>query len=218
MKKVQDHYFHRAKKEGFAARSVYKLEQIDRKRRLLRAGMRVLDLGSAPGSWLQYAAGKVGSGGIVVGCDLTPLTGRIPLPVTVVQADVFDEKAGALLATGAPYDLVLSDLAPKTTGVPSADAARSARNRAIAPGQVATTPSATIRSCESTTHKQVSFIETSSPTYSSMAVLLRSMRLIHAEAAVLTTNILPWRAATSPVRNRASTPCCFRESGIGGRP
>ena len=126
MKKIQDHYFHRAKKEGFAARSVYKLEQIDRKRRLLRAGMRVLDLGSAPGSWLQYAAGKVGSGGIVVGCDLVSLTGRIPLPATLVQADVFDEKAGELLATGAPYDLVLSDLAPKTTGVPSADAARSA--------------------------------------------------------------------------------------------
>ena len=126
MKEVQDHYFHRAKKEGFAARSVYKLEQIDRKRRLLRAGMRVLDLGSAPGSWLQYAAGKVGSAGTVVGCDLTSLTVRFPLPVTLVQADVFDEDAGALLAPGAPYDLVLSDLAPKTTGVRSADAARSA--------------------------------------------------------------------------------------------
>jgi len=126
MKKVQDHYFRRAKKEGFAARSVYKLEQIDRKRRLLRAGMRVLDLGSAPGSWLQYASGKVGSTGIVVGCDLMPLSSRIPFPVTLVQADVFDERAPELLAAGAPYDLVLSDLAPKTTGVRSADAARSA--------------------------------------------------------------------------------------------
>ena len=67
MKKVRDHYFHRAKREGYAARSAYKLEEVDQKHRLLHKGMRVLDLGCYPGSWLQYVAKHIGSEGRALG-------------------------------------------------------------------------------------------------------------------------------------------------------
>jgi 23S rRNA (uridine2552-2'-O)-methyltransferase len=127
MKKVQDHYFQRAKREGFAARSVYKLEELDLRYHLLQPGQRVLDLGCAPGSWLQYLARRVGPQGRVVGVDLQPV--RVPLPaqVRVVQGDVFELAPEALQADGGPFDLVLSDMAPATSGIKSADAARSAQ-------------------------------------------------------------------------------------------
>ncbi len=126
MKKVQDHYFRRARQEGFAARSVYKLEEIDRRRRLLRKGQRVLDLGAAPGSWLQYAAGRVGPKGRVVGVDLQPLQVKLPPQARALRGDAFELAAAELLAGGPAFDVLLSDMAPKTTGVPAADAARSA--------------------------------------------------------------------------------------------
>ena len=126
MKRVQDHYFHQARREGFAARSAYKLEQIDRRRKILRRGMRVLDLGCAPGSWLQYAAGRVGSAGRLVGVDLQAITTALPGSVRLIQGDAFALTPAELMGDGGPFDVILSDLAPKTTGVPSADAARSA--------------------------------------------------------------------------------------------
>lgn len=126
MKKVQDHYFKQAKREGFAARSAFKLEEIDRRQRLLRPGMRVLDLGCAPGSWLQYAAQRVGAKGRVVGIDLQPVTAPLPGHARAIQGDAFDTLPEALLEDAHRYDAVLSDMAPKTTGIPSADAARSA--------------------------------------------------------------------------------------------
>ena len=126
MKKVRDHYFQKAKREGFAARAVYKLEEIDQKHKLLRTGMRVLDLGAAPGSWLQYAAEKVGSGGRVVGVDLQPISESFPDQVTVLEADVFSLALTDFPPGTAPFDLILSDMAPKTTGVRGADAERSA--------------------------------------------------------------------------------------------
>jgi 23S rRNA (uridine2552-2'-O)-methyltransferase len=126
MKKVQDHYFQKAKREGYAARSAYKLEEIDRRQRLLRRGQRVLDLGCAPGSWLQYAAERVGAEGRVLGVDLQPVTARLPPQARAMEADAFQVAPEALLEDGMLFDGVLSDLAPKTTGIPSADAARSA--------------------------------------------------------------------------------------------
>ena len=77
-RRPQDHWGHRAKKEGFAARSVYKIEEIDRRVRLFRPGARVLDLGAFPGSWTEYAAQKVGPQGRVLGLDLQE--GRRALP------------------------------------------------------------------------------------------------------------------------------------------
>ncbi len=126
MKRVQDHYFRKAKREGFAARAAYKLEEIDRKRRLLRPGMRVLDLGCAPGSWLQYAAGRVGPRGAVVGIDLQPVTIPLPEQARAVAGDIFTTAPETLAPDGQLFDAILSDMAPNTTGIPSADAARSA--------------------------------------------------------------------------------------------
>lgn len=126
MKKIKDEYYQRAKREGFAARSVYKLEEIDRRCRLLRAGARVLDLGAAPGSWLQYAAGRCGREGGVVGLDLEPITAPLPGWVTTIRGDLYQVTAEELMEGGGPFDLLLSDAAPKTTGIPSGDAARSA--------------------------------------------------------------------------------------------
>ncbi len=126
MKRVRDHYFHQARREGFAARSAYKLEQIDRRRKILRRGMGVLDLGCAPGSWLQYAAGRVAPAGRLVGVDLQAMTAALPEPVRLIQGDVFSLTPAELTGDGGPFDVILSDMAPKTTGVPSADAARSA--------------------------------------------------------------------------------------------
>lgn len=126
MKQIRDSYFRKAKREGFAARSVYKLEEIDRKRRLLKPGLHVLDLGAAPGSWLQYAAERVGPRGAVVGVDLQPVTARLADHAASLEADVFTLTPEMLEAHGPPFDVILSDMAPKTTGIPSADAARSA--------------------------------------------------------------------------------------------
>lgn len=127
MKKVRDHYARRARREGFAARSVYKLEELDRRFRLLRPGQRVLDLGCAPGSWLQYAATRVGPSGRAVGVDLQPLGVALPHQARALVADVFELEPDALLEDGKPYDVVLSDMAPRTSGIRSADAARSAQ-------------------------------------------------------------------------------------------
>lgn len=128
MKKVRDHFFDKAKREGFSARSVYKLEEIDRKRRILRAGQRVLDLGSAPGSWLQYAAGRVGPEGLVLGVDLHGVKANLPAQVRTLTGDVFELSPQALMEEGGGelFDVILSDMAPKTTGIKQADAARSA--------------------------------------------------------------------------------------------
>jgi 23S rRNA (uridine2552-2'-O)-methyltransferase len=120
-----DPYFRKARQAGFAARSVFKLEEIDQRLRLLRAGDRVLDLGCRPGSWLQYAVGVVGPHGHVVGIDRQPL----PRPVAgarVLVGDIFTATDDELLAGLAAFDVVLSDMAPDTTGVRATDQARSA--------------------------------------------------------------------------------------------
>ncbi len=114
----------RAKREGFAARSVYKLDEIDRRFKLLRRGMAVLDLGACPGSWSQYALARVGDGGLVVAVDKKPLDVALA-PAVVLEADVFGlEDADIDAATDGrvpPFDVVVSDMAPRTTGVPFSD-------------------------------------------------------------------------------------------------
>lgn len=125
MKKVRDHYFHQARKDGFAARSVYKLEEMDKKHRLLKKGQRVLDLGCAPGSWTQYAAARVGESGLVVGVDLQAVDIAPGPGVRLLRADAFTLDPLSLLVDGQPFDVLLSDMAPKTTGIKSADALRS---------------------------------------------------------------------------------------------
>ena len=119
-----DAYARKAKEQGFPARSVYKLEEIDRRVRLLRPGMRVLDLGAAPGSWAMYAAQKVGKNGRVLAVDLSPLAVTLPPHATSLVGDALSLTNEAL-ATYAPYDVVLSDMAPSTTGNRLSDQTRS---------------------------------------------------------------------------------------------
>ena len=125
MKKIKDHYFHKAKRDGYVARSAYKLEEIDKKHRLLRKGDLVLDLGCSPGSWLQYAAGKVGEQGQVLGVDLQTVKLSLPKNVKVLQADIFEMTVKDFEMNGGMVDVVLSDMAPKTTGIRDMDAQRS---------------------------------------------------------------------------------------------
>jgi 23S rRNA (uridine2552-2'-O)-methyltransferase len=119
-----DHFTQKAKEAGFPARSVYKLEEIDRRVKLLRGGMRVLDLGASPGSWSLYAAQKIGPSGKLLAVDLNPLRTALPPHATFVEGDALTMETEAL-ATFAPYDVVLSDMAPQTTGSKLQDQARS---------------------------------------------------------------------------------------------
>jgi 23S rRNA (uridine2552-2'-O)-methyltransferase len=122
----RDRFFQKAKKEGLRARSAYKLEEIQLRFRLLRPGGRVLDLGAAPGGWCQIAARAVGARGFVLGLDLEPIP-ALPPPVVTWVADAFAPELPARLRQEghAPYDAVLSDLAPKTSGAHTVDEARS---------------------------------------------------------------------------------------------
>jgi 23S rRNA (uridine2552-2'-O)-methyltransferase len=122
-KREQDHFGRKAKAEGRPARSVYKLEEIDQRWRLLRPGDHVLDLGCAPGSWMQYTAEKVGSRGSVVGYDLKPIGITLPPHAEARVGDAFTIPEAAVAG---PMDVVLSDMAPSTMGDHKTDAIRSA--------------------------------------------------------------------------------------------
>ena len=114
-----DRFTRKAKDEGYAARSVYKLEEIDRRARLLKRGQRIVDLGCAPGSWSAYAIERIGPSGALVGVDLT----EVAMPGgTFLQRSVYDVTADELKeALGGSADLVISDMAPLTTGARDAD-------------------------------------------------------------------------------------------------
>jgi len=122
----RDRFWQKAKREGLRARSAYKLEEIQERFHVLRPGGRVLDLGAAPGGWCQIAARAVGPKGFVLGVDLEAIA-PLPPPARTWVADAFTpELLGRLRSEGkAPYDAVLSDLAPKTSGIRGADEARS---------------------------------------------------------------------------------------------
>lgn len=122
----KDARYHRAKAEGFRARSAYKLAELDDRHRLLRRGDLVVDFGAWPGGWLQVASTRIGPGGRIVGVDLAEIA-PLGLPnVAVLAGDVrepatIDSIAGVL---GGPARVVLSDLAPKLTGIRDSDDAR----------------------------------------------------------------------------------------------
>lgn len=123
---VRDHYFLKAKKQHYLARAIYKLEEIQKRYKILKAGDRVLDLGAAPGSWIQLASGLVGGSGLVVGIDLKPIEHAFPKHVVTLQGDIFDlEFVEAALRDHIPFDAVLSDMAPATSGIKVVDSARS---------------------------------------------------------------------------------------------
>jgi 23S rRNA (uridine2552-2'-O)-methyltransferase len=113
-----------ARAKGYPARSVFKLEEIDRRMKILRPGARVLDLGAAPGSWSLFASQRVGANGRVLAIDLKPISQAFPGNVTVAEGDALTLETAAL-SSFAPYDVVLSDMAPNTSGSKVSDQARS---------------------------------------------------------------------------------------------
>lgn len=121
-----DFYAQKAKKEGYMARSVYKLEEIQNKTRLIRPGDTVLDIGASPGSWTQYALRLLKGRGRVVGADLKPL-GRFKAQgeLRFIQGDIFAEETAEKLAALGPFQVIISDAAPSTTGNRLMDARRS---------------------------------------------------------------------------------------------
>ena len=110
MKEYRDYYFRKAKQENYPARSVYKLQEMDRAFRLFRPGMKVLDLGAAPGSWSLYAAERVGEKGRVLACDLQETDTVFPPCVLFLQEDVIERSPAfeELLRQSGPFDVVMS--------------------------------------------------------------------------------------------------------------
>jgi 23S rRNA (uridine2552-2'-O)-methyltransferase len=117
-----DHYVKESQKDGYRSRASYKLLEIQQKDKLLRPGMVVVDLGSAPGGWSQVAAPIVGDKGMVLASDILPMDSLEG--VTFIQGDftesaVFDQLLAAL--DGRPVDVVISDMAPNMSGIPGVD-------------------------------------------------------------------------------------------------
>lgn len=125
--KVKDHYFQKAKKDKYLARSVYKLEEIDKKFQILKRGDKVVDLGYHPGSWMQYTSKIIGPEGNAVGIDIKPVNKKLlsQKNVTLFEKDIFDVNNVDDLGVSDKFDVVLSDMAPNTTGIKSVDQARS---------------------------------------------------------------------------------------------
>lgn len=120
-REVQDHWFKEAKRQGYRSRAAFKLGEIDDKRKILRRNRRVLDLGCAPGSWLQVAAERVGPGGLVVGIDIQAIPGGLSGGnVHVIEADASELDDAMLTSIGldpeTQFNVILSDMAPSTTG------------------------------------------------------------------------------------------------------
>ncbi len=123
----KDHFHQRAKREGYRSRAAFKLLEIQQSQRLLRPGQRVIDLGCWPGGWLQVASEAVGPKGRIVGVDLAAIDP--PLKNENVFAFCADLTQPSVVAElierlGGPADVVLSDAAPKLTGIRAADQAR----------------------------------------------------------------------------------------------
>lgn len=121
---VHDRYFWRAKAQGLRARSAFKLEEIQQKYHFVKPGDVVLDLGAAPGGFLQLLAPWVGPRGTVIGIDLTPIEPIGGVVSTAVQ-DIFDLPGIEKVLAGRRCTVITSDLAPKTTGIREIDQERS---------------------------------------------------------------------------------------------
>ncbi|HEX5752181.1 MAG TPA: RlmE family RNA methyltransferase [Archangium sp.] len=125
----KDHYFKKAKQEGLRARSAFKVDEILKRYPFLKKGATVLDLGAAPGGFLQILADAVGPNGRVIGVDIVairPFSQQyVKTAVLDVLAEDFDAKLSALY--DGPFDAVISDMAPKTSGIRTTDEARSLR-------------------------------------------------------------------------------------------
>ena len=133
----RDEYYNRAKQEGLRARSAYKLRQLDERLGLLAPGQVVVDLGAAPGGWVQVAAAAVGTEGLVIGVDRQRIRPLEAAQVTLVRGDLTDPETVSEIAAVAPaggVDVVLSDMAPNMSGQYELDHARSVHLAELALG------------------------------------------------------------------------------------
>ncbi len=123
----REHYYRMAKRAGYRARSAFKLKQFNERYELLQSGNVVVDLGAAPGGWLQVAREEVGNEGFVLGVDLQKITKLPHKNVKTLVADITDPLTPELIRQNLPRpaDVVLSDASPKISGVWSIDHARS---------------------------------------------------------------------------------------------
>jgi 23S rRNA (uridine2552-2'-O)-methyltransferase len=120
-----DAYRRQARAAGFVSRAVYKLKAIDDKYRLFRRGQRVLDLGCTPGSWLQYIAKRIGPEGLVLGVDLEAPQVSLTHPLYFLAGDVLSLDFEAIRTKSPYFDVIVSDLAPRTSGIKGVDQQRS---------------------------------------------------------------------------------------------
>jgi 23S rRNA (uridine2552-2'-O)-methyltransferase len=115
-RQLNDPYVAAAKREGYRSRAAFKLIEIDAKHKLLKRGARVIDLGAAPGGWSQIAADRVGPAGLVAGVDVLDMPPLAGVTFTVLDFMADDAPGKIKAMTGGPVDLVMSDMAPNTTG------------------------------------------------------------------------------------------------------
>ncbi|HET9549987.1 MAG TPA: RlmE family RNA methyltransferase, partial [Candidatus Binatia bacterium] len=122
----RDSYYKKAKQEGYRSRAAYKLLELQQRYRLLKPGDAVVDLGAAPGGWLQVAAKSVGQNGKIIGVDLQPIEPFRERNIILLQGDMARNEIQEQIKTvlNGPADCVLSDLAPKLSGIRDADLAR----------------------------------------------------------------------------------------------
>ncbi|MDD5606795.1 MAG: RlmE family RNA methyltransferase [Candidatus Pacebacteria bacterium] len=120
--KKEDFYTKLSKKEGYPARSVYKLQEIDEKYKIIKKGDKVLDLGSAPGSWLIYVSKKIGDKGKVIGVDLKDIENINRKNISFIKKNIFELNSSDFKGK---FQVVLSDLAPKTCGLKFIDSGKS---------------------------------------------------------------------------------------------
>jgi len=125
--KLRDTYYKKAKQQGYRSRAAYKLLELQERFRIFKTGHLVVDLGAAPGGWIQVAAKLVGPSGKVIGVDLQPIEPFHQKNIIVVHADitVVETEQRIMEYLGRPADSVISDVAPKLTGIRDTDEARS---------------------------------------------------------------------------------------------
>ncbi len=124
-KRTKDFFYKQAKEEGVVARSFFKIEDLDQKYRLIKPKMRIMDVGAAPGSWIQYLLRKTGDEGFIYALDLNPLTISVPDNVVFDQKNLFDISPEEVHEQHGMFDLIISDVAPRTTGSDFVDQTRS---------------------------------------------------------------------------------------------
>ena len=123
----KDGFYRQAKREGKRSRATYKIEELDQRFKVFKKGQKILELGAAPGGWMEYIAKRVGNSGSVLGLDLQTISNLPSPPCKTLVADILSPETGALIdaLVSPPFDGAVSDLAPNLTGIKATDQANS---------------------------------------------------------------------------------------------